>query len=432
MKKLLLALLLLSSSCFAASPPVQWSLAGLASWAQPLIASGAALPATSTYSTGELFMVFDTASGTIYRLTGGAWTPTGGTGTGGTGTTVHSELTNLDFDSSGHTGFASSGAVVDAVSGLATSGAITEAVAGLATSGAVTEAVNTHAETTENPHGPDTYQNDGWNGFRTNSAGTFISVSTLADEDIPFYRLVTPSGGHGMVGISTPSSTLSIGVVDTPISSASYGWVQISGVANFEMETGKTASAGDVLLMSAADAGCVIAASVTTTAAEYGRMVAIATTDSEDVEGVVMVEGVIQISGGPAVGTSTVTTLGGYATAFVAGENLAQGDLVTLSTQTAEIVFKTSTSNPGPIGVAESAAALGSKVFVVHSGVGLVNVSGAVGTGTVLITSSTVRGQAEDPGTVPPPTTAEHFNEIGHPITGTSGAGQVRAILHFN
>jgi hypothetical protein len=103
-------LALLAVAAGAAPPPPRWTLQALASWSQPLIASGSALPSVASFSDGDLFMVYDTASGSMYRLTSGAWKPAGG-GSGGSGTSDHAALSNLPFASSGHTGFASEAAM---------------------------------------------------------------------------------------------------------------------------------------------------------------------------------------------------------------------------------------------------------------------------------------------------------------------------------
>jgi len=66
--------------------PTNWSLGGLASWSQPLIASGTSLPATSTADTGDLYVLVDGATATLYRLTAGAWTTMSAGTSGSTGT----------------------------------------------------------------------------------------------------------------------------------------------------------------------------------------------------------------------------------------------------------------------------------------------------------------------------------------------------------
>lgn len=117
MKKiiLILALIAICLPSFAARiPPSEWSLRGLASWSQPLTASGAALPGLASFIPGDLFMTYGTgmASPTLYRLASGAasitWEVVGDGGSAGV--TDHSALSELDFASSGHTGFEVEGA----------------------------------------------------------------------------------------------------------------------------------------------------------------------------------------------------------------------------------------------------------------------------------------------------------------------------------
>ena len=50
--------------------PTNWSLGGIASWSQPLIASGTTLPNDASGTAGDLFMLDDTASQTWYRHNG--------------------------------------------------------------------------------------------------------------------------------------------------------------------------------------------------------------------------------------------------------------------------------------------------------------------------------------------------------------------------
>lgn len=93
MKKLIIVLLFaafLPHAALAVSGPTQWSLAGVASWAQPLTASGTALPATASYAIGDLFALYGGAASTtfeLYRLcasgTAGVWRNTGSGGVTG-------------------------------------------------------------------------------------------------------------------------------------------------------------------------------------------------------------------------------------------------------------------------------------------------------------------------------------------------------------
>ena len=95
--------------------PTNWSFGGVASWSQPLIASGAALPAVGSGAAGDLFHLVDAASWTAYRHDGSGWVQqvASGSGGGGAGTTNHAGLSNLAFADSGHTGFASEPALND-------------------------------------------------------------------------------------------------------------------------------------------------------------------------------------------------------------------------------------------------------------------------------------------------------------------------------
>lgn len=117
--------------------PTNWSLGGLASWSQPLIASGAALPATSAADTGDLFITVDGATATLYRMQGGAWA-TMSSGTGGSGgTTDHAAPSNLGYAAAGHTGFASSTSITDVRAEAAT----------------VSASLTSHIADTTDPHG---------------------------------------------------------------------------------------------------------------------------------------------------------------------------------------------------------------------------------------------------------------------------------------
>lgn len=91
MKKLILTLIfaaMLSTPAFSAhAGPAQWSLAGVASWAQILTASGTVAPsATSTYTIGDFYAQYAAASATVtlYRLcatgTSSIWKPVGSSG----------------------------------------------------------------------------------------------------------------------------------------------------------------------------------------------------------------------------------------------------------------------------------------------------------------------------------------------------------------
>lgn len=75
-------------------PPTNWSLGGVSSWSQPLIASGAALPAVASGAEGDLFILADVASWTTYRHDGSGWVQQVASGSGGGG----GDVTQAEFD----------------------------------------------------------------------------------------------------------------------------------------------------------------------------------------------------------------------------------------------------------------------------------------------------------------------------------------------
>lgn len=86
--------------------PTNWSFYGLASWSMPLVASGTSLPADANAHPGDLFINTATAAApTLWRRGASTWVLMSGASSG-SGVSSHSALTQLDFASSGHTGFA--------------------------------------------------------------------------------------------------------------------------------------------------------------------------------------------------------------------------------------------------------------------------------------------------------------------------------------
>lgn len=75
-------LLMLATGAFAQATPATWTLQGVSVWAQKRIASGSALPAVASYSTGDFFTV-TSAPPVLYRLQGGAWATMTGSVAGG-------------------------------------------------------------------------------------------------------------------------------------------------------------------------------------------------------------------------------------------------------------------------------------------------------------------------------------------------------------
>lgn len=84
--------------------PTDWSFTGIASWSQPLVASGTALPADANAHPGDIFILTATPTApTLWRRGASTWHLMSGASTGGVST--HSLLLGLSFADSGHTGF---------------------------------------------------------------------------------------------------------------------------------------------------------------------------------------------------------------------------------------------------------------------------------------------------------------------------------------
>lgn len=172
----------------AAPRPAQMTPAGVASWAQPLTASGTALPSTASYTVGDLFIVYDTASFTTFRLgSGSVWLPlvaSGSAGTGGEGSGIatHSELAGLGFDESGHTGFASESAVTELDAALATVAADLQA----------------HEDDEVDPHGNAPHYTSSVTIGSGTATGTIANIGTSTVQIEKYLRLppttATPSG----------------------------------------------------------------------------------------------------------------------------------------------------------------------------------------------------------------------------------------------
>lgn len=86
--------------------PSDFSFYGLASWSQPLVASGTALPADANAHPGDLFINTATSTApTLWRRGTTTWHLMSGASTSGDGVSTHSLLIGLSFADSGHTGF---------------------------------------------------------------------------------------------------------------------------------------------------------------------------------------------------------------------------------------------------------------------------------------------------------------------------------------
>jgi hypothetical protein len=131
-----------------------------------------------------------------------------------------------------------------------------------------------------------------------------------------------------------------------------------------------------------------------------------------------------------------VTPVGGIAIKMLAGETLAEGEVVqcTQPPGGADLtVFKNALNSDMPLGVVYQDAAQGAVVYVVVSGIGYVlPLAAATATrGYVIYSSGTTAGRVDQAATVP--AIATHVKEVGHFIETGSGNGvKARAVLHFN
>jgi hypothetical protein len=233
--------LLWASGAFAVhNGPAEWSLRGVASWAQPLTASGSALPAAASYTAGDLFFVQATgmASPSLYRLTSaGAWATVSADLSGyytktqvdatitaaiaaDPGVATHSDLANLAYADSGHTGFASSGALLPYARTTEVNATLSAAVATLSAEIAAVEGgVATHSELSNLA-----YADSGHTGFEklvasgtelpataTYNIGDLFLVVDPATTTVLLYCLNqgpaiidwNPISGVGFVGVAT-------------------------------------------------------------------------------------------------------------------------------------------------------------------------------------------------------------------------------------
>lgn len=129
---------------------------------------------------------------------------------------------------------------------------------------------------------------------------------------------------------------------------------------------------------------------------------------------------------------------GGVMTLFRAAEPLAIGNVVAATSTYAYGVGKINTSSQDPVAVVYCNASGGTSVNVgswcwcIHSGPAQVLLDGPATAGNILISSPSTRGTANDIGAPPPPTTAQHFQEIGHLFESKSTATLAWAIVHWN
>lgn len=135
-----------------------------------------------------------------------------------------------------------------------------------------------------------------------------------------------------------------------------------------------------------------------------------------------------------------LTIEGGYAVLYTAGENLAAGEIVTVSGTTDDNVIKAPADSMKPIGVVYATATSGNPVWIVVSGRAqvLLQNSTASTRGYWARTSITVAGRADITNANPPGGTIAalevHATEIGHCLQSvTAGTDQLAWInMHFN
>lgn len=131
-----------------------------------------------------------------------------------------------------------------------------------------------------------------------------------------------------------------------------------------------------------------------------------------------------------------ITIYGGYAVKLIAGENLAEGEVVQI-TQGAGgatmTVFKNAINSDMPMGVVYEAASLGAAVYVVVAGVAYVlpNPNDTATRGYIIYSSTGTAGRVDQANAVP--AVATHVKEVGHWLeTAVAGGTKARAIIHFN
>jgi hypothetical protein len=213
------------------SDPANMSLRGLIDWTTigGHIASGTgALPAVATEG-ARYTDVSTPATPLDYRSTNGAWALiTGGTSSG---VSTHSELTNLDYDSSGHTGFASPadipGNASFTLNGLSDAPARAgEAYKVLAVNGAESGyewvvATSGSGVATHSDLGNLDFSNAGHTGF----ASSGVALAVTASEANHEADTVDP---HGANPVFTETITIGSGTVDAAISRTGTATITIA------------------------------------------------------------------------------------------------------------------------------------------------------------------------------------------------------------
>ena len=148
-------------------------------------------------------------------------------------------------------------------------------------------------------------------------------------------------------------------------------------------------------------------------------------------------EGMLGIGNAPTLpldvgAVAGITDIGGYAIKLTnkTGSNTIKGQLVIASTAFQEAFATAGASSSVVIGVVlENGIADGSEAWVMQSGIALVLMdAGGINNGDRIGASATA-GSATELNS--PPTSPDHFTEIGHALTQTGGAGLVKAAIHL-
>jgi hypothetical protein len=141
----------------------------------------------------------------------------------------------------------------------------------------------------------------------------------------------------------------------------------------------------------------------------------------------------IRVWFGKLIGNYT-TPYGGHSIWVIAGEDLAEGEIVYIPTTLAsKVVLKNPVDSEMPMGAVYADAKIGELVQVVVGGIAYVLPEAAVTAtkGYIIYSSNAEAGRFDQSATLPAVT--QHNREIGHTLESGSGAGvKVLAVLHFN
>jgi hypothetical protein len=279
--KLILAMALIglflgwAAGAFAAHDgPKEWSLRGLASWSQPLTASGSSLPGIASFTVGDFFLKWEEATTTteLYRLSSGTatitWNIVGGASGGGAPPAGVSTDTLVAY--------------------IATE--TSDRIAGDAAIATVAQDLSSHVASSTDPHGDHLSAGDiriggGAGGGSGHIDGRFFDPLAIASQGAVVVASATGGFDYAVV-LAPTSSTSVIGVYLEDAGPTEYAeprcWIVTHGIAMVNMQTGSTASQGAWLITSDTEPGTVKEASSVflPTASEIDRRVGISLQDS--------------------------------------------------------------------------------------------------------------------------------------------------------